>query len=34
MGSLMAIAIGLCIGFSPLGKNPVLKIIVKAITGG
>lgn len=34
MESLIAIVIGLCIGFSPIGNNKLLRIIVKAVTGG
>ena len=34
MEGLIAISIGLVIGFSPIGKIPVVKIFVKAVTGG
>lgn len=34
MESLIAVGIGIVIGASSLGKSKVLKIIVKAITGG
>jgi hypothetical protein len=32
--SLIAIAIGICIGLSPLGKTSVVRLIVLAVTGG
>jgi len=34
MESLIAIGIGLCIGFSPIGNSKIVKIIVMAVTGG
>ena len=34
MESLIAVGIGLCIGFSPIGRIPAVKIIIKAMTGG
>ena len=34
METLIAIGIGICIGISPIGKLPAVKIIVKAVTGG
>ena len=34
MEGLIAIGIGLCIGFSPLGRIPAVRIFVKAVTGG
>ena len=34
MESLIAIGIGLCIGFSPIGQIPAVKIFVKMMTGG
>ena len=34
MYSRIAIAIDICIEFSPLGKSRMLKIIVLALTGG
>ena len=34
MASLIAVGIGLCIGFSPVGRIPAVKLFVKAVTGG
>jgi len=34
MEALIAIGIGLCIRFSPVGKIPAVKLIIKAVTGG
>ena len=34
MEVLIAIGIGICIGISPLGKTPAIKLFVKAVTGG
>lgn len=34
MESLIAIGIGLCIGFSPVGKISAVKILIQAVTGG
>ena len=34
MGSLIAIGIGLCIGFTPIGNSKFIRIIVMAVTGG
>ena len=34
MESLIAIGIGLCIGFSPIGSSKLIRIIVTAVTGG
>lgn len=34
MEVLIAMGIGLCIGFSPIGNSKVVRIIVMAITGG
>lgn len=34
MEALIAIGIGLCIGISPVGKIPAVKLIIKAVTGG
>lgn len=34
MNALIAVGIGLCIGFSPLSNSKTLRIIVTAITGG
>ena len=34
MEGLIAIGIGICIGFSPLGKIPAVKFFIKAVTGG
>lgn len=34
MSAVIAIGIGLAIGFSPLGNSRVLKIIIIALTGG
>jgi hypothetical protein len=34
MYSLIAIAVGICIGCSPLGNSRVLKVLVIALTGG
>ena len=34
MESLIAVGIGLCIGFSPVGRIPVVKLFITAVTGG
>ena len=34
MEGLIAVGIGLCIGFSPIGRIPAVKLVIKAITGG
>jgi len=34
MKGLIAVGISLCIGFSPIGNIPAVRIIVIAITGG
>ena len=34
MGSLVAIGIGICIGFSPIGSSKLVRVIVMAVTGG
>ena len=34
MEGLIAVGIGLCIRFSPIGRIPAVKLIIKAITGG
>lgn len=34
MEGLIAVGIGLCIGFSPIGRIPAVKIFIKAMTGG
>ena len=34
MDSLIAIGIGLCIGFTPIGSSKLVRIIVMAATGG
>ena len=34
MESLIAVGIGICIGLSPVGRIPAVKLFVKAITGG
>jgi hypothetical protein len=34
MEALIAIGIGLCIGFTPIGNSKLVKIIVMAVTGG
>ena len=34
MKSLIAIGIGLCIGFSPVGKIPAVRLFIQAVTGG
>ena len=34
MESLIAVGIGICIGFSPVGRIPAVKLFIKAITGG
>ena len=34
MYSLLAIAVGICIGCSPLGNSRMLKVIIMALTGG
>jgi len=34
MESLIAIAIGLCIRFSPVGKIRATKLLITAMTGG
>ena len=33
MESLIAVGIGICIGFSPVGRIPAVKLFIKAITG-
>ena len=32
--TIIIFGVGLCIGFSPLGKLKAVKILVKAVTGG
>ena len=34
MEGLIAIGIGICIGLSPIGRIPAVKIFIKAVTGG
>ena len=34
MESIIAVTVGMCLGFSPLGTSRVLKIVVMALTGG
>ena len=34
MKSLIAVGIGICIGFSPIGRIPAVKLFVTAVTGG
>ena len=34
MNSLIAIVVGVCIGFSPLGDSRILRVIIMALTGG
>ena len=34
MKALIAVGIGLCIAFSPVGRIPAVKIFIKAVTGG
>ena len=34
MDALIAVSIGLCIGFSPVGRIPAVKLFIKAMTGG
>jgi hypothetical protein len=34
MYSLLAIAVGLSIGYSPLGNSRILKVVIMALTGG
>ena len=34
MESLIAVSIGLCIGISPIGRIPAVKLFIKAMTGG
>jgi hypothetical protein len=34
MYSLIAVAVGICIGCSPLGNSRMLKVIIMALTGG
>lgn len=34
MNALIAVGIGFCIGFSPIGKIPAVKLFIKAMTGG
>ena len=34
MKSLIAIGIGLCIGFSPIGNIPGVRLLITAVTGG
>ena len=34
MEALIAIGIGLCIGFSPVGRIPGVRLFIKAMTGG
>ena len=34
MEGLIAVGIGICIGLSPIGKIPAVKIFIKAVTGG
>lgn len=33
MEALIAIGIGICIGCSPIGSMPIVKTIVKVVTG-
>ena len=34
MEGLIAVGIGLCIGFSPIGRIPAVKLFITAMTGG
>jgi len=34
MEALIAVGIGLCVGFSPVGRIPTVRIFIKAMTGG
>ena len=34
MQTLIAVGIGLCIGFSPVGRIPAVKLFIQAVTGG
>ena len=34
MESLIAVGIGVCIGFSLVGRIPAVKLFIKAVTGG
>lgn len=34
MYALLFVVVGLCIGFSPLGNNRILRIFIMAVTGG
>ena len=34
MEALIAVGISLCIGFSPVGRIPAVKLFIKAMTGG
>ena len=34
MKTLIAVGIGLCIGFSPIGRIPAVKLFIQAMTGG
>ena len=34
MKSLVAVCLGICIGISPIGKIPAVKLFVTAVTGG
>ena len=34
MQTLIAVGIGLCIGFSPVGRIPAVKLFIRAMTGG
>jgi len=34
MEALIAVGIGICIGISPIGKIPAVRLFIKAVTGG
>ena len=34
MESLIAVGIGICIGFSPIGRIPGIRLFVTSVTGG
>ena len=34
MEALIAVGIGICLGFSPVGNIPAVRICIRALTGG
>ena len=34
MEGLIAVCLGICIGISPIGRIPAVRIFIRAVTGG